>query len=152
MNKIGSFLDLPYYQAADKAHSSHRSKKSSKVVNDGSDDNEVIVLTVPSKDTEIANALKPTTTEVVKSLCFSKEKKTLKEKKSSSINAELGKGSKHPHLECPIANLHKESSEASHIWLSKLKLADKLMADVEVVSSPQETVAGPSHTASQVAK
>uniref|UniRef100_A0A0W0FYR5 Uncharacterized protein n=1 Tax=Moniliophthora roreri TaxID=221103 RepID=A0A0W0FYR5_MONRR len=135
---------------------------------------------------------------------------------SSSINAELGKVSKHPHLERSIADLHEESpeecdlwvagtdstirhtalvpfidlekmstdvllsvsnflqhemstlehnvhffssqykltrkqfEEASRIQLSKLEPADKPMADVEVVPSPQETVAGPSNTASQV--
>ncbi|ESK93410.1 hypothetical protein Moror_1760 [Moniliophthora roreri MCA 2997] len=219
--------------AADKARGSCRSKKSSKVVKDGSDDNEVVVLTVPSKDTKMADAQKglnasmhapkPGTSDAVKSLHFTKEKKMPKEKKdhlimSSSINAELSKGSKRPRLERPIADLREESleernlqvagadsvirhtalvpfmdlekmstdvllsvsnflhhemstlkhnihffssqykltrkqfKEASWIWLSKLELADKPMADVEVVSSPQETVAGPSNAASQVAE
>ncbi|ESK81456.1 hypothetical protein Moror_15811 [Moniliophthora roreri MCA 2997] len=83
--------------AADKACGSCKSKKSSKVVEDSSDDNEVIVLTVPSEDTKMANAQKgldasmhapkPTTTEAVKSLCFTKEKKTPKEKKDCLIMA-----------------------------------------------------------------
>ncbi|ESK83181.1 hypothetical protein Moror_5392, partial [Moniliophthora roreri MCA 2997] len=199
-----------------------------KVVEDGSDDDKVVVLTVPSKDTEMANAQKglnasmhapkPATTDTVKSLCFTKEKKMPKEKKdclitSSSINTELSKGSKCPCLEHPIADLCEESpeehnlrvtgadsvirhtalvlfmdlekmstdvllsvsnflhhkmstlehnvhffsfqykltrkqfEEASQIRLSKLELAD-----AEVVSSPQETVAGPSNAASQVAE
>ncbi|ESK81532.1 hypothetical protein Moror_15660 [Moniliophthora roreri MCA 2997] len=219
--------------AADKACGSHRSKRSSKAVEDGSNDDEVIILTVPSDDIEMADAQKglnasmhapkPGTFDAVKSLHFAKEKKMPKEKKdhlitSSSINAELGKVSKHPHLECPIADLRKESleehilqvagadsvirhtalvpfmdlekmltdvllsvsnflrhemstlehnvhfffsqyeltrkkfEEASQIWFSKLELTDKPIGDAEVVSSPQETVAGPSNAASQVAE
>ncbi|ESK81937.1 hypothetical protein Moror_15413 [Moniliophthora roreri MCA 2997] len=234
LSAITHFLvEMDAVQAADKACGSCRSKKSSKVVEDGSDDDKVIVLTVPSEDTKMADAQtglnasmhapKPATTDAVKSLRFTKEKKTPKEKKdclitSSSINAELGKVSKCPHLEHPIADLREESpeecnlwvtgadsiirhtalvpfidlekmstgvllsvsnflqhemstlehnvhffssqykltckqfEEASRIWLSKLELADKLMADVEVVPSPQETVAGPSNAASQVAE
>ncbi|ESK81616.1 hypothetical protein Moror_11112 [Moniliophthora roreri MCA 2997] len=217
LSAITHFLvEMDTVQAADKAHSSHRSKKSSKVVEDGSDDNEVVVLTVLSEDTEIANAqkglntsmhaLRPATTDAPK------------EKKdhlitSSSINAELGRGSEYPHLEHSIADLHEESlkeynlwvagadsvirhtalvpfmdlekmltdvllsvsnflhhkmstlehnvhffssqyelthkqfEEASWIWLSKLELAD-----AEVVPISQETVAGPSSAASQVAE
>uniref|UniRef100_A0A0W0F8A7 Uncharacterized protein n=1 Tax=Moniliophthora roreri TaxID=221103 RepID=A0A0W0F8A7_MONRR len=234
LSAITHFLvEMDAVRAANKAHGSHRSKKSSKVVKDGSDDNEVVVLTVPSEDTEMADAQKglnasmhaskPATTDAVKSLCFTKEKKMPKEKKdrlitSSSINAELGKVSKCPCLERPIADLREESPEEHNLWvtgtdsiirhtalvpfmdlekmstdvlllvsnflwhemstlkhnvhffssqyelthkqfeeaswiqLSKLELADKLMADAEVVPSPQETVAGPSNTASQVAE
>ncbi|ESK81769.1 hypothetical protein Moror_16725, partial [Moniliophthora roreri MCA 2997] len=47
---------------------------------------------------------------------------------------------------------YKQFKEASQIRLSKLELADKLMADAEVVPSPQETVAGPSNASSQVAE
>uniref|UniRef100_A0A0W0G252 Uncharacterized protein n=1 Tax=Moniliophthora roreri TaxID=221103 RepID=A0A0W0G252_MONRR len=92
LSAITHFLvEMDAVWAGDKAHGSHKSKKSSKVVNDGSNDNEVVVLTVLSKDTEMANAqkglnasmhaLKPPTTEAIKSLHFSKEKKTISQGK-----------------------------------------------------------------------
>uniref|UniRef100_A0A0W0FKI8 Uncharacterized protein n=1 Tax=Moniliophthora roreri TaxID=221103 RepID=A0A0W0FKI8_MONRR len=204
LSAITHFLvEMDTVQAADKAHGSHRSKKSSKVVNNSSDDDEVVVLTVPSEDTEMADAqkglnasmhaLKPATTEAVKSLHFTKEKKMPKEKKdhlttSSSIHAELSKSSKCPCLEHPIADLHEESPEESNLQVtgadsiikhtalsptsfimrclpsntifnfsppsmsSLLELADKPMANAEVIPNPQETLARPSNTASQVAE
>ncbi|ESK80754.1 hypothetical protein Moror_16580 [Moniliophthora roreri MCA 2997] len=152
LSAITHFLvEMDAVQAADKAHGSHSmysspsyanisflslllgSKKSSKVVNNSSDDDEVVVLTVPSEDTEMADAqkglnasmhaLKPATTEAVKSLHFTKEKKMPKEKKdhlttSSSIHAELSKSSKCPCLEHPIADLHEESPEESNLQVT----------------------------------
>uniref|UniRef100_A0A0W0ETV5 Uncharacterized protein n=1 Tax=Moniliophthora roreri TaxID=221103 RepID=A0A0W0ETV5_MONRR len=134
LSAITHFLvEMDTVRAANKACGSHKSKKSSKVVEDGSDDDEVVVLTVPSEDTEMANAQKglnasmhtpkPATTDAIKSLHFTKEKKMPKEKKdclitSSSINAELSKVSKHPHLEHPIADLCEESPEEHNLQVA----------------------------------
>ncbi|ESK81771.1 hypothetical protein Moror_16724, partial [Moniliophthora roreri MCA 2997] len=96
LSAITHFLvEMDAVRAADKAHSSCKSKKSSKVVEDGSDDNEVVILTVPSEDTKMADAQKglnasmhapkPGTSNAIKSLRFTKEKKTPKEKKDHLI-------------------------------------------------------------------
>uniref|UniRef100_A0A0W0ETT2 Uncharacterized protein n=1 Tax=Moniliophthora roreri TaxID=221103 RepID=A0A0W0ETT2_MONRR len=124
LSAITHFLvEMDTVWAANKACGSCRSKKSSKVVEDGSDNDEVVMANAQKGLTASMHAPKPGTSDTVKSLCFTKEKKTPKEKKdhlitSSSINAELSKGSKHPRLEHPIADLHEESPEEHNLQVA----------------------------------
>ncbi|EEB88787.1 hypothetical protein MPER_13198, partial [Moniliophthora perniciosa FA553] len=125
--KVARSMYYPFYEYGSCVDNLIESKKQSKAADEDSGDDDVVVITNPSEDTEMIDASKGLNASMhapkadspdAKSIRFrkDKDKKSPKDKKdrlitASSIKSELNKAPKRPRLEHPVVDLREETIE-----------------------------------------